>query len=98
MANIVQQLVQAAPGDGVVGELSVADDPVVEDAIAALLGVHEGLLLDAVHLTHAEAKQSRHLPPLDRNRLHDPQLLLGTAFASPLEQREKSQAEGDVRL
>ena len=89
---------QAAPGDGVVGELSVVDDPVVKDAQTALLGVHEGLLLDAVHLTHAEAKQSCHFPPLDSNRLDDPQLLLGTAFAPPLEQLEKSQTEGDAGL
>ena len=89
---------QASPGDGVVGKLSIVDDPVVKDTIAALLRVQEGLLLDAVHLTHTEAKQSCHISPLDPNRLHDPQLLLGTAFICPLEQLEKSQTESDVRL
>ena len=89
---------QASPGDGVVGELSVADDPVVKDAKTALLGVHEGLLLDAVHLTHAEAKQSCHFSPLPANCSDYFQLLFDATFITPLKQDEETKFETEAWL
>ena len=39
MANVLQELVQAAPDDGVVSELSAADELAIKAVQTALLGL-----------------------------------------------------------
>ena len=98
MANIFQQLVQATPSDGVVGELSVADDPVVKDAQTALLCLHWKLLVESIYLTSAQSQNDRQILPFGACFLDYPQLLLGTTFVLPLKQLEESETESDIRV